>query len=441
MEYVVYYFIIFLVLIYYLAKRQRVVSITDIIVVEILCLFVFAGVYISKGIKYGYDEIDWDLYYMYLLFAVIVPLGFIFGKKIKKNISVREETVSDGFLKILVAFVSIYFIGFLLIIRGNIPLFMIFKGDFTAAVKVARLQTTDNLSTYYNIPFIYRYKDIIFDVITYYLFSIIHVKYLKNKTVYRKLFWFYTVVAVLILTYTTEKAPIFYLLLIIMYDYYLVRVVSNQDYDMYALWYAKKSKRRIFILGALGILAFLFMYTFFMGFEDLNSGFGSMIERAFVGQSSGVYLQKKILDSTYGGCLYGKGLPLTLLDSIFGRKTVNLSREVYALLFSSYVKQGGAGTTGTMPLFYLVSNLGWLLGIILMFIIATVTSLIDRTMIYRIRNLKDNELSIATQSMFLIIFIQTFMGNMTKAYQLPFLIAPDLFNVLAMKYIFKKVRV
>lgn len=441
---VTYYFIVLWGIIAYITTRRKGLTMSDFIIVNITMLYSLSGVFNSYGISEGYNKLDATLYILFAANALLIPIGLIVGKRLKsRRVKPYNSSVSDGLIKILIAFIIVYAAGFFYVIRGNIPLLLLLSGKGAYEVAIARLQVTHNLTAYYSIPFIFRYYSMIFGFLSLYVFSVLFVKYLYNKKKYKRIFWIYFFVVLFLQFYATEKVPLVYVTIIIIYDLYMVKIrYAWSEYlsNVNAVKDEKKKRKtwrrlRGFVIA--GVISFFFLYTFFMGIGGINNGIISIINRAFVQQSSSVYLQKLTLDNYYGGCLYGKGVTLTIIDSLIRRTPVNLSKLAYAQQYSAYVKLGGTGAAGSIGIFDLYANYGMPIALIILFVIAVVTGKIDKHMCNTIEKSPCKELPIAYQSMLIYIFFQGYLGHFQAFFQLPFIIAPSLFIIMLMTFIFK----
>jgi hypothetical protein len=125
------------------------------------------------------------------------------------------------------------------------------------------------------------------------------------------------------------------------------------------------------------------------------------------------------------------------LDSLLGRNTVDLSREAYGILYSQYAARGVSGTTGGMPMFFLRSNFGYLIGTVILFSLSFITGVIDNMLT---RALQKNENKIVVSALYavmVIYFIQAFMSNFTRVFMLPFLLSPQMI-IIVLAVIFLK---
>ncbi len=444
---VAYYAIVILGIVLYLVKRSKELCVADFVVAEITILFSIAGVFIAYGVPFGYEKLDASLLFQYMFFALMVPVGLILGKSLsRKKARLYHSSVDDRILSLFIAFVAVYALGFFVVIKGNIPLLLLIRGAGTKAVRVARLQVTHNFNSYYNSYIIYSYVGLIFRYVSLYLFSILFVKYLQNKKKYRVIFWLYAAFEVFLQFYATEKAPLIYLVMIIIYDVYMVRAKYHVGICMGGAANAadvkqkKKAKRKAMFYLIGGGAAFIVLYMFFMGIDNVASGLKSFASRAFVSQSSSVYLQKMILDSSYGGCLQGAGIPLTIIDSLFHRNIVNLSKDVYSGIMTTYTALGGAGTAGSIAIFDLYANFGICIACALVFTVAIVVGAVDKRITTSIEASSNKEIPIAFGSMLLILFFQGFLGHFQTFLTFPFIISPQLFVVLVMTWIFRRIK-
>ena len=165
------------------------------------------------------------------------------------------------------------------------------------------------------------------------------------------------------------------------------------------------------------------MYSFFMGQDE--GILESIANRVFLRQTGWIYFQDQILESKFGGSLYGGGISMFLLDSILGRSPISLSKEFYLEAYSQYGNAGYVGTTGGMPMFYLYSNFGLIIACIIFYLMSFVVARVDNSLSKAVVCNKSNQLSIAVQASFLYLCIGGFMGNMSSIFMLPFIWAPQ----------------
>ena len=442
---IIYYLVVAIGIIIYILKRQRGLSISDFIMIAITVLFNLSGVIIAYGIPYGTVRLDAKLYIMYLLFAIIVPSGLLFGQRhgIYSITRCRQE-VSNLLLNCYIALVAIYALGYFFVIRKSIPLVMLLAGKTAQTVKVARLQVTHNITDYFQLPLALRYYGLIFDYVSLYVFAILLVKYLNKNLKYKIKFWIYAILEFFIMFYATEKAPLIYLLIIVIFCIYYVYKTKNKGNEHFSPLNtansSRKTKRKIRLFVFFGMLAFLLLYTFFMGIESYNDSLKSIVSRAFVSQSSSVYIQKQILDSKYGGCLYGAGIPLTIIDSLIGRDTVNLSKEVYSSLFKRYTELGGGGTAGSIAIFEMYANFGLPIATVIVFMVSFVAGLVDNKTTIAIRQADNNEIPIAFKAILAVSFFRGYLGHFQNLLSFPFVFSIPLLVILFMTWTYRHVR-
>lgn len=416
---------------------------SDFVIMGITVLFSVSGVYISYGIPVGYCELDPMLLVIYMAFGLLVPLGIIIGKKIKvyKYPQSCQNCISDNLMVTAITLIMLYAIWYFIIIKDNIPLIMLIKGQSISAIKVARLQVTHNFSEYYNAPFIFNYRSLVFNYISVYVFSILLIKYLNDRRKYKAAFWIYAIFEIFVQFYATEKASLFYLLIVIIYDIYAVKIKYSKDAELQNRIMASKAWKRIKIFVLVGLIAFVVLYSAFMGSENYSAAFASLKSRLFVSQSSEVYREKIILDSVYGGCLHGAGIPLTIFDSLFNRSTVNLSKEVYKSLYTSYTNLGGGGTAGSIAIFDMYANFGIFAAILIVFTIAVCTGFIDKKSDMWIDVSSNKELPIAFYSMILLLFFQGYLGHYQTFLAFPFIVAPQLLIILIITWMLRRMKI
>jgi hypothetical protein len=243
--------------------------------------------------------------------------------------------------------------------------------------------------------------------------------YIDNKKKNRILFFIVFASAILFHIYNFEKSGLIYVTLVLFFSFITYKNISF-----------KKNKALFFKTGLASVVLLIIMYMVFMGVDNWMEALNRLLSRAILGQSGGIYFQDAILHSKYNGILWGKGIPMFLIDSVLNRNVVDLSGEAYAVLFPNYANMGAIGTTGGMPMFFLRSNFGYLIGASFLFIISIITGIIDRLLLKGIKSSENKKIVTSLYSVLIIYFIQAFMSNFTRVFMLPFLLSPQLIIIV-----------
>jgi hypothetical protein len=425
MLFILYYETLFFILSLYIFLRKKgFFSISDAIVLVTTVVITLGGYYISYGYTYGINQFNYKLFLDYIIFLVVVPIGLLIGNRIliKENImSLLNIKVNSGKLKLLLVLILGYATLYFYFIKDNIPLILLLTNGVAnfGDLAMARLAITHDYSGNYDIPFILRYYRLIINDLMRFILAIIFLMYLQNRKKYKKAFIFSLITTIFFHTYHLEKSGLIYILLSLFVCYVLYKDIRvKENISLYLR------------TGLISIVLLVGMYMVFMGVDSVESAFKNMLNRALIDQTGMVYYQDNILETQYNGILWGDGVPMFLIDSLLNRNIVNLSSDAYSVVFPQYAKQGGTGTTGGMPMFYLRSNFGYILGTMMLLVISIITGVIDNILRKGIASFENKILVIALYSVMLIYFIQAFIGNFTRVYMLPFIFSPQVIIIL-----------
>lgn len=431
MIFILYYSTLLFSLFWYILLRKKgIFSISDAIILVTTVVISVGGYYISYGYSYGIGEFSYKIFLDYFIFIIVLPLGLIVGSKIvvKNNISkILDIRVSPLKVKTALVFIFLYAGLYFYFIKDSIPILLVLKNGFSnmGDIALARVSITHDYELNYNMPFLLRYYRLIINDLLRFIFVVVFLMYLSNKK-YRKLFLFSLLFTVFTHIYHFEKSGLIYLVLSLFFAYVLLKGISiKENFKIY------------FKTALLSVILLMGMYMVFMGANSFQDAFSNLVRRAIVDQSGMIYYQNVLLESKYDGVLWGDGVPTFLLDSVLNRQPVNLSREAYGLVFPYYAMRGATGTTGNMPMFYLRSNFGYLLGTSILFIISLITGAIDNTLRKNMEKSHNKILITALYSVLIIYFIQAFIGNFTRVYMLPFILSPQILIIIIAIIYFK----
>lgn len=425
MIFIMYYLLLaFTGVIYFLFRKKGLFSISDAIMVATFFLVSLGGYYNSYGLRVGMNELNISIFLDYLIFLSIVPLGLLLGAKINIPSHSFIEMGNDvklNRLYILLGLVIIYACVYFVFIRDSIPLLLLLTGKISDPRELAllRLSITHDYDSNYDIPFFLRYYRLVINDLMRFILVIVFLFYLDNQKKFKTLFIITTILTLLFHTYHFEKSGVIYILLTIFFSYVMYKNVNlKNNFSLY------------FKILTLVLVALISMYMLFMGVQSIGQALSNLFNRAVLGQSGMIYVQDIVLKEKYGGILWGSGVPTFLLDSALNRDIINLSKEAYGLLFSSYASQGGGGTTGGMPMFFLRSNFGYILGTIILFGLSFVTGMIDQNLKKVIKSSSKNKIIIALYAVLIIYFVQAFISNFMKVYMLPMIVSPQILIIL-----------
>lgn len=419
-----YYILLLLSVLFYLKKRNRkYINIRDVIFALTFFTTSVGGVFCAYG--YASSELwsfRFNVLLCYILFFLIITISFtlIDNKSIFKFGRSLDVSISDSAIWFVYGFILLYTIAYFVYLR-DIPLISLLKSGDTTSAAMARLEVTHNITEHYDLPIVFRYARFIRDTPMSLLTCLAFLKYHYNRK-YKTMFFVILITTIFYQTYALEKAGLIYIILILFFCYIqTLKKVSEANLKM------------IFVF-ALIVLCLYAMYSFFMG-QDENV-FESVFNRTCLRQTGWIYFQDKLLDTRYGGCLYGEGISIFLFDSLLGRSPVALTKEVYDLFYTQYSNEGYTGTTGGMPLFYLYSNLGFLIGGIIFYFMCYVVAKIDNTFLMNKAN--SSKLRIACYATFLSLSIQGYMSNMSTIFMLPFIWSPHVLSLILTVICLKK---
>lgn len=424
MLFILYYStLVFMTITYFHLRKKGSFTISDGVVLVITLVVTLGGYFSSYGYRTGQNELNFRVFMDYYLFLILVPVGLIIGNRIKiKNeiISLLDIQVKKRKIKIIVVFMIFYGMAYLYFIKDSVPLFLLLTGKVDyGSLAVSRIAITHNFQSNFNIPFILRYYRLFIHELMRFVLSIVFLMYIDNKRKNKTLFFIVLASAILFHIYNFEKSGLIYVTLVLFFSFITYKNISF-----------KNNKTLFFKTGLISIVLLIVMYMVFMGVDNWVEALNRLLSRAILGQSGGIYFQDTILYSKYNGILWGKGVPMFLIDSVLNRNVVDLSGEAYAVLFPNYVKMGAIGTTGGMPMFFLRSNFGYLIGASFLFIISIVTGIIDRILLKGIESSENKRIVTSLYSVLIIYFIQAFMSNLTRVFMLPFILSPQIIIII-----------
>ena len=415
--------LVFSLLLYLTMRRKGMFTISDGIVAVTTLVITLGGYFNSYGFRYNIGEFNYRVFLDYFIFLIIVPIGLIIGNRIKiKNslIGKVDFKVDRVRIKMLLIFILVYGFAYIFFIRESVPLFKLLSGyNNLADLAALRLTLTHDYDISFNVPFILRYYRLVINDMLRFVLAIVFLMYLNNKKKHKKIFAFVLLVSVFFHTYNFEKSGLIYIMLILFFDYTLYKGVSY-----------KKIKKEYIKVGLIGITLMVAMYMGFMGAQSPIDALSRLFDRAILGQTAGVYYQDYLLNSNYNEILWGKGIPMFLVDSILNRDVVDLSGEAYRIINPHIAKQGLTGTAGGLPMFFLRSNFGYLIGTVFLFLLSVITGVLDSMLTKGLNSQKNRILITALYSVMIIYFIQAFMGNFTRVFMLPFLVSPQIIIVI-----------
>ena len=416
--------LIFMMVIYLYTREKGRFSIADGIVSSTLALLLLGGFFNSFGYRYGLNELNIRIFFDYYIFMVIMPTGLLLGTKIPLRSRIHNTLdfhISRNSINLLLLFIVIYGGAYLYLIKDSVPLFLLISGKTStfAELAIKRVSITHNYEANFSIPYLLRFYRLVINDMMKFVLVIVFLHFLEKPSANKLQFAFTLVLAIIFHTYSFEKSGLIYLFLLISLAYMTYKQISF-----------KVNKKMYIIITIISIFLLVSMYMVFMGAGSPGEAIERVFDRAVIGQTSGVYYQDFILQEKYNGNLWGKGVTTFLLDSLLNRKTIDLSAEAYNVLYPQYASKGAVGTTGGMPMFFLRSNFGYVLGTIILFAFSLVAGLTDNIFRRVTRGKNKNIISIALYSVLVIYFVQAFISNFTRVFMLPFGISPQIIVIL-----------
>lgn len=276
----------------------------------------------------------------YILFSKILNFDYKIDTKYKFKQLPKNLIYSDLFFLILYVISSIVLIYYISKIP-KIPLFAAINGDSSMAVKQYRSAATNAFSGnshYYNL-----FIDLGLNLSTFYFW----IRYLSNKTPrFFGLFCLVLVTTIFSVIYTTQKAPIIWLLLGL---YSILLILKNKRYNVKSLF-----------AFALISIPFLFLfYSYFMNMKDRGviEILSAIISRTFSGQLTPAYSYLELYPGS-NGFLYGKSFPNP--GGIFPFQRINLPIEVFNIKFSMFVSDDIVGSAPAPFWGESYVNFGWI---------------------------------------------------------------------------------
>jgi len=393
------------------------------------------GIYNCYGHKYGYNSLNENLYIDYILLMIIVPLGLTLGNKInfsRLEISkIYKSEISMFRYNLLIMLLFIYLIFYLFYLEYNIPILSLIDGIFNGVIDYRsmlelRVSLTHQFQERYNLPFIFRYYGLILKLLPQILLFLGFYQYL-NQDISKGKFYFILILCIFCLVYNLEKAGISFMIFGLTFEYLIIRPLAM-----------KKAIKLILYQGIVVIILMIVMYILIMGSDGIRNSIINIFNRIIIGQSSGVYLQDVLLKTKYDGILNGSAFPLTVIDSVIGRDTVDLSREAYLMAYSEFAERGYVGTTGGNVMFFLRANFGYILGGLYLFIFSLITGLIDNNFIKSIRIAPKNILLVSMYTILCIYFVLAFLSNLLPVYQMPFIVSPNIIIIIIVFFFLRR---
>ena len=329
--------------------RLRLVSYSTLMYVLAFLFIMLHGYEIASGnairpaLSRGFDI---EIYFLYLSYVVLLPLGLIagnfYGKSFRVECHDRKNTKFRVYsvLLFIVIYALLYFCWLPYIPVNSI---LTGSGDI-GALAIERINITHQLGLHNTIPFPFRYwrnflQPVFLIIFAYLLLSS------QNKPLFHKIFLFFVFLFLVYCSvFTLEKAPMVYIIIALM---------------MVAL--IKKGNLRLSkILGyvVLLIIIMIIMYHFFMGAkaETFTQPFSIIWDR-ISRQSVSTYIQIEYVRDH--GFLLFKGIDLPILKHFIDYGYTNPSKWAYEILMPAYANAGAVGAAGGMSLAQLYFCFSW----------------------------------------------------------------------------------
>jgi|GEM_PF-5263649 len=424
--YLFYYITLFVSLLFYAVayrsfiKNGIFLSASNLTVILYVFFIGLAGPYIASGVLFnaGFSQTLYNLYYAGI---IIIPLFLICGNLFGEQVVISFLRAKRFFyrfnkipyqrqkLTIITAFIliagCIYFLNI-----DRIPLIELLKDpsiskDLLAAYRNYLTHDFEIGNVNFIINLVLRFSTIFLRYFSVILLGIFFYWALTKKRIRDWiLFSMWFVWVAFICVYNFEKAPFLWICLGLMVIYNVVK----KNFPI----------TKLLFLAAVLFLIMLLMYVYFMGASDYKIAFSEMMSRLFIVQSKFSYLH---LNQYWSGePLMGATYPLTFLDSLYGRDTIDISKITYQDIYSSYYDAYGiTGTTGGLNLANLYMNFGYALAFVIFSFLVFFVGLFDAVFCYLIKTDFYTPATVSVYSFLSVHFSLAIVMSLDHTFQLP----------------------
>ncbi|RTR32529.1 hypothetical protein [Shewanella atlantica] len=300
-----------------------------------------------------YHGFDLEIYSIYILFSILLPLSVLFGDKLAKNcrIKVVERQGGITFNLVILLFVVIYTI---ILIRkvgvGNLPNVAILTGNWQDVIslkfKLASGEYGLIVSKFdtFLLPFV--------------LYLFLYVVIAKQKLLHGCRHIIFMVVLSIFLFYATVRVSRAGIVYYILSGYLFSKMLS------------RKNVLGVGIIFILAILVFTFQ-MFGHGDKTILESVDSVLDR-MVYQHAFIYVQNQISNTGIYSTIDLINIPG--LAQIFGQEYVNMSKEAYLAFYNNDYSGGTAGL-GFAQLYFAFgysSAIIWMLFMIVFFFVESI---------------------------------------------------------------------
>lgn len=389
--------------------------------------YVASGKIDSQVYEVSYHGFDYELYGIYLITAILIPIALIFASLVngKKYISFSLRSNFNIRYKIALVFLLIYFLIYLVWLP-SIPILKLITDGISSAY-ISRLSITHGFADL-DPPFILRYWRSVIQGYTVILFFI----YLSRKINPRKINFNLSLILLFLFIcfcyiYTIEKASIFKFIIGCMIFVRMYRIDFDKKWiDISFLFRAKGLMVLLISLGALVI-----PYYYFMG-----GGVSSVLSR-IGGQDASNYLQiQYIRMSGYTGL---SGLDSNWLMLLGVEKASDTSVQAISDLYprDEDVSAGAAGGMFATNIFFIV---GWWF-IPFVFIFVFLIGILDKIFINSIRMSSGNAYSvlISFYILFMIDFSLLALADFKYIFSFNYFFSPQIIILFLLLIYFVKI--
>lgn len=377
----------------------------------------------------SYWGYDYELMFIYLVTAVLVPFSLLMGAHVagRKYVLIKVRTNFNLRYKLLFIFCIIY-ITYYLFWLPSIPIFKLFSDGLGEAYQ-SRLRITHGFS-YLDPPFVLRYWRNIVQNLVVFLFFIFFIKAFEKRQ--QRIFItpgfiiFFIFVA-FCYGYNLEKAAI---LQFFIGCFFLTRIV-NLNFDFY--W--KDVRRIISIKGVLWISTILILLVliskYFMG-ADFGYAFSRIVR-----QDASNYLQIQYIRNS--GYLGASGFDIGWLK-LFGIQPADDTSVLAIQEMYSRELESGAGAAGGMFSTNIYFTVGWFFPIFVSVYVFSL-GLIDKILINTIKSAVGINSKSVLISFYLILtsfFSLAALSNYKYIFSFTYIFSPGIIFVIIFLLVFLK---
>lgn len=350
----------------------------------------------------------------YGLVIISALLSSIFFKG--KALSANKKPIPKRDSSIIFLLALLYSITYLIWLP-EIPLFELITNSNVVEATLLRLNSTHGLSEAYDLPFFFKFwRPVINILLPISSFAILSFERSNKARLYLSISIVFTVSFFQIIN--IEKAPlIFYLI-----GVFVFIAFRRSDFTV-SQRFGTANKLKYFIAFPMIIYGALFVqYSFFMGYDDVNSRIFSRLFR----QTESNYIQMQLANEELNKSF--SFLPTSKFNSMFNIEQKNLSKRAMEVILprgNDALSAGSAGGASPTQLFFAFGGGG----LVIFFFLSLLLFSIDRLFINTIQKKKYDSVSIAIYTGFAVFFSFRYFSSVFYIFDPLYILAPEIYIV------------